>query len=424
VLELLLAIGAGATMVVVPTGIYGGAELSDIMRRERVTHAFVTPAALASVDPGGLDDLRVVIAGGEACPPELVARWAVPLSNGGGVRKFFNGYGPTETTIMTNISAPLLPGGRITIGPAIRNMKVYVLDSRLQQVPDGVAGELHIAGVQLARGYHRRSALTSERFVANPFEPGGRLYRTGDIVRSRGGEIEYVGRNDFQVKIRGFRIELGEIDAAFASHPSIDFATTVGRATTANNGVLVAYVLPKAGQTVDTAELSDYVAERLPAHMVPTSVVVLDKVPLTPVGKLDRSALPEPVLESKDYRPPATWLEHIVAGVFSELLAVERVGRDDDFFELGGNSLLATKVSARLSAALEARIPARSVFDASSVAGLAALLEPRKGEGARPALTPHTRPALVPLSLAQQRMWFLTGSIPVQPRTIFPSFCG
>ncbi|WP_216900140.1 non-ribosomal peptide synthetase, partial [Nocardia alni] len=214
VLELLLAVGGAASMVVVSPSVYGGQELAGLLRRERVTHAFITPAALASVDPDGLDKLRVVIAGGEACPPELVRRWAVPIG-GRRSREFYNGYGPTETTIMTNISTPLAAGDPVTIGAPIRAVTEYVLDDRLSPVPDRAVGELYITGAQLARGYHARAALTAARFVANPFTAdGSRLYRTGDLVRRTGdGVIEYLGRNDFQVKIRGFRIELGEIDA-------------------------------------------------------------------------------------------------------------------------------------------------------------------------------------------------------------------
>uniref|UniRef100_UPI001CE4975E AMP-binding protein n=1 Tax=unclassified Nocardia TaxID=2637762 RepID=UPI001CE4975E len=223
VLELLLALGGSATMVVVAPTVYGGEELAGLLRREGVTHAFITPAALASIDPAGLGELRVVVAGGEACPPELVRRWALP-----GVREFFNGYGPTETTIMTNISAPLTPDVPVTIGGPIRAITEYVLDERLSPVPTGVVGELYITGAQLARGYHRQPALTALRFVANPFDPNGsRLYRTGDLVRwTADNELEYLGRNDFQVKIRGFRIELGEIDAVLAAHETVDFAVT------------------------------------------------------------------------------------------------------------------------------------------------------------------------------------------------------
>ncbi|MBF6166035.1 amino acid adenylation domain-containing protein [Streptomyces gardneri] len=412
VLELLLAVGGAATMVVVAPTVYGGDDLTAVLRRERVTHAFVTPAALASMDPAGPDRLRVVIAGGEACPPELVRRWVQPIS-GRRTREFYNGYGPTETTIMTNISDPLSPDEPVTIGGPIRGMRALVLDGRLRPVPDGVAGELYLAGGQLARGYHDRFALTAARFVADPYgPPGARLYRTGDVVRRRRtGEqtvLDYVGRNDFQVKVRGFRIELGEIDAVLSRRPDIDFAVTVGRETDAGATILVSYVLPAPDASIDTGALVDEVGRTLPAHMVPTAVVVLDEIPLTPVGKLDRRALPEPRLPNAPFRPPSGPLEQAVADVFADLLrTTRRLGADDDFFRLGGNSLLATQAAARLGTVLEAQVPVRMLFEASTVAALAARLAGYAGSGGRRPLTAHRRPEHVPLSSAQQRMWFL-----------------
>ncbi|MGW5520449.1 amino acid adenylation domain-containing protein, partial [Nocardia africana] len=408
VLELLLAIGGAATMVVVSPSVLGGDELANLLRRERVTHAFVTPAALASVDPAGLDDLRVVVAGGEACPPELVRRWAIAIE--GGTREFYNGYGPTETTIMTNISAPLVPGETVTIGAPVRGITEYVLDEQLARVPRGAVGELYITGAQLARGYHLRPGLTAARFVANPFDANGsRLYRTGDLVRwTAAGELEYLGRNDFQVKIRGFRIELGEIDAVLAAHDSVDFAVTVGHTLHSGATILVSYVHAADGAKVDTDELGEHAGQSLPAHMVPTTIMVLDTIPLTPVGKLDRAALPEPVLAAREFRAPSGALEEMVAAVFTDLLDPPGpVGADDDFFELGGNSLIATQVAGRLGAQISARVPARLLFEAATVAELAQRLEPLKGAGGRLALAPMPRPERIPLSLAQQRMWFL-----------------
>ncbi|WSI99041.1 amino acid adenylation domain-containing protein [Nocardia sp. NBC_01329] len=407
--ELLLTVGAAATLVVVSPTVYGGEELAGLMRREQVTHAVFTPATLASVDPAGLNDLRMVIVGGEACPPELVRRWAGTLSDGRS-RDFYNGYGPTETTIVVNISDPLKPDETVTIGAPIRGVTEYVLDERLAPLPTGVTGELYVAGAQLARGYHARLGLTAERFVANPFaEDGSRLYRTGDLVRwLADGSLEYLGRNDFQLKIRGFRIELGEIDAVLAEHESVGFAVTVGYERAGGATILAAYVHPADGATVDTDELLALAASRMPAHMVPASITVLDRIPLTPVGKLDRRALPEPQLRSKEYREPETSLEKQVAAVFSDLLRpVDPVGADDDFFELGGNSLIATQVAARLGAAVDASVPTRMIFEASTVAGLAERLAEIGNSGGRLALTAGPRPEFVPLSLAQQRMWFL-----------------
>ncbi|NKY52405.1 amino acid adenylation domain-containing protein [Nocardia vermiculata] len=408
VLELLLAIGGAATMVVASPAVLGGDELANLLLRERVTHAFITPAALASVDPAGLDELRVVVAGGEACPPELVRRWAIEIAEG--TREFYNGYGPTETTIMTNISAPLVPGETVTIGAPVRGITEYVLDEQLAQVPRGAVGELYISGAQVARGYHRRPGLTAARFVPNLVDGNGsRLYRTGDLVRwTAGGELEYLGRNDFQVKIRGFRIELGEIDAVLAAHDTVDFAVTVGHKLPGGATILVSYVHAADGAAVDTDVLGSHAGQSLPAHMVPTTIMVLDAIPLTPVGKLDRAALPEPTLAARAFRSPSGALEELVAGVFTELLdPPAAVGADDDFFELGGNSLIATQVAARLGAQISARVPARLLFEAATVAELAERLEPIKGEGDRLPLAPMERPQRIPLSLAQQRMWFL-----------------
>ncbi|MFE3443857.1 non-ribosomal peptide synthase/polyketide synthase [Nocardia sp. NPDC059180] len=412
VLELLLAVGGATTMVVVAPTVYGGAELTELLRRERVTHAFITPAALTSMDPAGLDRLRVVISGGEACPPELVRRWVLPIA-GRRTREFYNGYGPTETTIMTNISEPLVPDAPVTIGAPIPGMCSLVLDSRLRPVPEGVTGEHYLAGAQLARGYHDRPGLTAARFVADPYgPPGARLYRSGDLVRHRvtdgGPTVEYVGRNDFQVKVRGFRIELGEIDAVLGDRPEVDFAVTVGRASGSGATILVSYVLPAAGATVDTAAVVTALGRVLPAHMVPTAIVVLDEIPLTPVGKLDRRALPEPQLHATGFRAPSGRFEQAVASVFTELLHPTRpLGADDDFFQLGGNSLIATQAATRLGARLEVQVPVRLLFEAPTVSALAARAEEDTGTQGRAPLTATSRPAHIPLSPAQQRMWFL-----------------
>ncbi|NKR94815.1 amino acid adenylation domain-containing protein [Rhodococcus hoagii] len=403
VLELLLAVGSGSTMVIAPPTVYGGEELAALIAAQRVTHGFVTPAALASVDPTGLDTFLDVVVGGEACPPDLVSRWADPR------RRFFNGYGPTETTIMTAISDPLVPGQPITIGGPTRGMSLAVLDDRLRPTPAGVAGELYVWGPGVARGYHERPALTAERFVACPFgEPGTRMYRTGDVVRwNASQQIEYVGRSDFQVKIRGFRIELGEIEAVLAAHEDVDFAAVVAHESGAGGKVLVAYVRAVPGRTLETSALPEFVGRSLPRHMVPATVMLLDEIPLTPVGKLDRQALPAPVFEAREFRAPVGRDEELVATVFADLLGVDQVGRDDDFFELGGNSLIATQVVARLSAAGRAQIPVRAVFEASTVEALAAQIRADSAGPVRKELTAGPRPDRIPLSLAQQRMWFL-----------------
>ncbi|WP_460730547.1 non-ribosomal peptide synthetase, partial [Nocardia heshunensis] len=400
--EWLTAFACGATVVIAPPGIVGGAELHELLREQRITHLIITPAQLGTVDPAGLDELELVATGGEATTAELVATWQPG-------RRYLNGYGPTEATIAATY-ATMVAGQPISIGAPLPGFAAYVLDARLNPVPPGVAGELYLAGRALARGYHGRAVLSSERFVANPFAAGTRMYRTGDLVRWTPGrsapELAYVGRSDFQVKVRGFRIELGEIDAVLAAYESVEFAVTVGHRAPGGSTILAAYVLPTAGD-IDIGALIEHVAQRLPDYMVPTAITVLGAVPLTPVGKLDRRALPEPVLVRREFQAPRTPVEQVVADVLAGVLGLERVGVRDNFFALGGNSLLATQVVARLGSALSTRVPVRALFEAPTVAELAAAVERDAGTGGRPALTARPRPERVPLSLAQQRMWFL-----------------
>ncbi|WP_039795346.1 non-ribosomal peptide synthetase [Nocardia araoensis] len=408
VFELLIAHGAGGRLVVSPPDVYGGTELESLLRAQRVTHAVITPSALATMEPAGLEHLRVLAVAGEAATPELIERWAPG-------RRMVNLYGPTEFSIWATGPGELVTGEPITIGGPIRGAATVVLDAWLRPVPMGVPGELYLAGPALARGYFNRFEMTASRFVADPFgEPGERMYRTGDMVRwvdnGDGPELEYLGRSDFQVKIRGLRIELGEIDAVLSRDDEVEYAVTIGRTGPAGTTVLVSYVLPAEGARLDVERLRAQVAAELPGYMVPGYLVVLDTIPLTPVGKLDRKALPVPDF-SESHRPylaPRTPVEEAVAAVFGEVLDRERVGVDQSFFELGGNSLSATKVVARVNAALGSRIALRDLFDAPTVAQLSARVVPADG-AARGGfgLAPRIRPDRVPLSPAQQRMWVL-----------------
>ncbi|NMM92227.1 non-ribosomal peptide synthetase, partial [Rhodococcus sp. SRB_17] len=403
--EYLHAFGAGATMVIVPPTIYGGEELSRFLRNERVTHGFITTAALGTVEPEGLSEFQDVVFGGEACPPELVKRWAPG-------RRLCNAYGPTEATVMANISERMSPADAITLGGPLRGICEVVLDARLKAVPLGVAGELYVAGEALARGYHGKSALTAERFVANPFgSPGERMYRTGDVVRWRTDRtLEYVGRSDFQVKVRGFRIELGEIDTVLHTHPHVRTALTTSRPGPSGDTMLVSYVVPAAGQVLVTAQVMDYAAEQLPTYMIPAAIVVLDEMPMTAVGKVDRAALPAPqfVSSEAEFRAPTGRVEQTVAQVLADVLGVARIGRGDSFFDLGGNSLAATRVIARLNRALGVGLGVRTLFEAPTVETLAQQI----GQAAlwhldRPVLTARSRPGIIPVSPAQQRIWFI-----------------
>ncbi|MGW5918026.1 amino acid adenylation domain-containing protein [Nocardia fluminea] len=406
-MEILIAVSRAGALIVAPTGIYGGGELAEFLRAQRVTHAFITPAALASVDPDGLDELRVVLSGGEEVPTDLVSRWAG--TDLAGARKFQVLYGPTEATMLATSTGPLHPEDRPTIGVPLPGIRALVLDARLHPVPVGVAGELYLAGPALARGYLNKAATDAARFVALPFgEPGARMYRTGDVVRwNSGGDLEFLGRNDFQVKIRGYRVELGEIDTALSARAEVAYAVTVPWRAGTGPAQLVSYAVPETGASLSGEQLRAALVEVLPSYLVPAAVMILDAIPLSPNGKLDRAALPAPVVVAKRFRAPVSPEEEIVAGVFADVLGIDGpVGADDDFFDLGGNSLVATRVAARIGAALDATIPVSMIFEAPSVARLAARAESHAATG-RVALTAQPRPRRIPLSYAQQRMWFL-----------------
>ncbi|WP_282784646.1 non-ribosomal peptide synthetase [Nocardia sp. CC201C] len=413
VLELVMAASAAATLVVAPPTVFAGSEVADLLARERVSHIALTPSALATVDPAGLDALRVIINGGEPCPPELVAAWSAPG------RAHYNDYGPTEATVWATGSAALHPGDAVTIGTPAPGVRAVILDDRLRPVPDGVVGELYLSGITLARGYIGRGDLTAARFVADPYGAAGeRVYRTGDLVRRRGTELEYLGRTDNQVKLRGLRIELGEVEAALTADPAVAHAVAVIRAD-GRGDALVAYVLGAAGPP-DVVQLKHAAAQRLPSYMVPSAIVVLDSLPRTANGKLDLDALPAPQPTAAERRSPETAAERAVATVFQEVLAVERVWLDDDFFALGGNSLIATRVVSRLGAALDAAVPVRALFDAPTVGELAELVTSGATSGrTRPG--PRPRPERIPLSAAQRRMWFLNRYDPGSPAYNIPA---
>ncbi|WP_433684054.1 amino acid adenylation domain-containing protein [Nocardia sp. CA-119907] len=404
VLELLIPLAAGAAMVIAPNDIYGGDELAELLDSEHISHLLISPSVLSTIDHTRwpLPDLKYLMVGGEDYGSELVERW-------GGDRVVLNEYGPTETTIAATLNASLAVGELVTIGRPMPGASAWVLDQRLQPVPVGVAGELYIAGDLLARGYHHRADVTAERFLACPWLPGQRMYRTGDIVRwTSDRTIQHLGRSDFQVKIRGLRIELGEIDTALAAHDTVAYAVTIGHRNDTGTQTLVSYVVPTPDHTIDTATLVDYLTDRLPSYMVPSSIMALDRIPLTPVGKLDRKALPKPVFtDTKPFRAPQTPTEHTIARAFIDVLGIDTIGLDDSFFALGGDSLVATRVAARLGTALDAEIPVRLLFEASTVAELASRIDQHAGTGRRrPPLVAGPRPDLVPLAPAQQRMWF------------------
>ncbi|GAA3955990.1 amino acid adenylation domain-containing protein [Gordonia caeni] len=411
VLEVIMAVGAAATMHVAPAGIVGGRELAELMTQAQISHAFLTPALLTTMEPDQFPALRTLVIGGEAPNAEAVRRWAVG-------RRLINAYGPTEATVVATMSPPLGAGADLTIGRPIRGVCALVLDERLAPVAPGVVGELYLSGPHLARGYHGVLALTSSRFVANPYgEPGERMYRTGDLVRWRADHtLEFRGRADDQIKIRGHRIELGEIDAALVADPSVRDAVTVVHGA-ADLARLVAYVTTPNSHPLDDAALQrlrDRLSGRLPRHMIPSSIVGLDALPTTPIGKIDVRALPAPEASGTAHVPPAGDTERAVADEVADLLALDRgtIGRDDDFFELGGDSLLATRLAGALEHRFGTALSVRSVFDDARIAAIARLIDAidhaAPGDpAAAPVPLRHDPGAAPEPGAAQQQLWFL-----------------
>ncbi|MDL9944055.1 amino acid adenylation domain-containing protein [Gordonia sp. ABSL11-1] len=375
--ELLAALSASATLVVSDPE-QGPDALPDLIDREQVTHAVLPPALLSVTEPSELERLRVLGTGGEAVGPELVLRW-------GPGRAMRNGYGPTEATDIATVAeldaAAVGAGEPVTIGRPVIGFALLVLDRALRPVARGVVGELYVAGPGLARGYHDRFGLTAERFVADPFgAPGDRMYRTGDFVSvSHDDSLRYLGRADRQVKIRGHRIELGEIDAALMRYPGVRHAVTVGRTGPQSSAHLVGYVVADAAAAPGHPRPVDILAalrSSLPRYAVPSAIVIVDRIPTTPSGKVDERALPAPdVVSSRPFEPPATDSEQLVADEFATALGVDRVGVHDDFFAMGGTSLSAFALVARLRDRVGVPFPISVVLDDPTPRGLARLLD-------------------------------------------------
>jgi amino acid adenylation domain-containing protein len=358
-------------------------------------------AVLAEAD-GTVAASTVVLAGEALTGPVLRAvQAAVPGA------RVVNAYGPTEATVYAT-AGDVTGDDPLTIGLPLTGARVFVLDPQLRPVPAGVAGEFYLAGAGLARGYLNRPGLTAERFVACPFDAGRRMYRTGDVVRwTEDGRLEFLGRADDQVKIRGLRIEPGEIESVLAAQPGVDRAVVVMREDRPGDARLIAYVVAEPGAPVDPAAVRRQAARTLPDYMVPAAVTVLDALPLSPNGKLDRRALPAPDFGAAAGDPePSTPHEAVLADLFAQVLGVERAAVDTSFFDLGGHSLLATRLISRVRAALGVELDLRAVFENPTVRSLARSLA---GAGsARPPLMRVTdRPGRLPLSFAQQRLWFM-----------------
>jgi acyl carrier protein len=297
----------------------------------------------------------------------------------GRVQRVFDLYGPTEDTTYSTCS-PRSGEGPVTIGRPISNKRVYILDAHVQPLPIGVPGDLYVAGAGVARGYLNRPELTSEKFLADPFHPGERMYRTGDRARFLpDGNIQFLGRLDNQVKIRGYRIEIGEIEKALARHPGIRACAVAARHDQRGSKRQVAYIVPSDGEAPTVAQLRDFLKESLAGYMVPSVFVLLQALPLTPNGKVDREALLAPEQTRPElgnaFVPPRNPVEETVAGIWRQVLGLEKVGIHDNFFELGGHSLLATRVFARLQKAFPLAPPLRTLFEKPTVAELSTAVE-------------------------------------------------
>ncbi|MEV7190100.1 amino acid adenylation domain-containing protein, partial [Kitasatospora sp. NPDC093102] len=367
------------------------AALAAHLHRERIDYLDLTPSYLeVLLAEGILDEGRhrpsVLAIGGEATPPALWQR----LTATPGLHPI-DLYGPTETTVDAYAWTPGPDG--TPVGRVVRGSRAYVLDGSLRPAPDGVTGELYVAGACLARGYLGRVDLTAERFLADPFgPPGDRMYRTGDLARRRDdGTLHYLGRVDHQVKVRGFRIELGEIEASLTAHQTVASAAVIVREDRPGDKRIVAYTVPATGHTPDPAQLRAHLADLLPEYMIPATFTTLETLPLTSNGKLDRKALPTPEYPTDHQgRGPRSPQEEILCGLFTETLGLTEISIDDSFFDLGGHSLLATRLASRIRTALGAEMPIRTLFKAPTVAALSEHLSSAK-KSRRPALRPALR---------------------------------
>ncbi len=374
--EIFKTLLTGATLCLAPSeSLLPLDPLLNLLHTQAITTVTLPPSIWAILPAADLPALHTAISAGEACSSQIAALW------GGDGRRFLNAYGPTEVTVCATISDPLDGNSRPPIGRPIANTEVHVLNADLTPVPIGVVGELYVSGVGLARGYLGRAALTAERFIPNPFSerPGSRLYRTGDLVRyRRDGNLEYTGRMDRQVKVRGFRIELGEIETALVEHPSVRDAVVLAREDTPGDVRLVAYLITEPGTAANVGQWRAWLSQKLPEYMLPAAFVWLQEFPLTPNGKVDRRALPAPDTgrpeQAQAYVAPRDRLEQLLIDLWQTTLGSDRIGVNDNFFEIGGNSLKGAIFINRLQVVLGEYVYVVAIFDAPTVAGLATYL--------------------------------------------------
>jgi amino acid adenylation domain-containing protein len=373
--EFFMALLSGATLFLeTQNALLPGPEFAELLRSLAITTVTLPPSVLATLPSESLPALLTIVTAGEACSTELVSRWHKG-------RRFINAYGPTESTVCATMGQCVDVDQKPSIGRPIDNVQVYLLDEQMQPVPIGVGGELHIGYDGLARGYVNRPELSAEKFIPNPFsdQPGARLYRTGDRARYLpDGQIDFLGRIDHQVKVRGYRIEPGEIEQVFGQFPSVLDIVVVVREDTPGEKRLVAYVVARPEQTLEASDLRNFGKETLPQYMMPSAFVVLQSLPLTPNGKIDRRALPAPDKgdAGKDaaYLPPQTEVERTITNIWQMVLQIEQVGLNDNFFDLGGHSLLMIQVQGKLRAALKRNVSITDLFKYPNVSALAGYL--------------------------------------------------
>lgn len=403
--ELVLAFCHGAALYIPASElVLAGENLAQVIEQYGITHVTLPPAVLDSVPRhADLRSVRTLVVAGDSPTQATVKRWAEG-------RRFINAYGPSETTVCATMhKCNVDDTGNPSIGRPIANTRIYILNDDLEPVPVGITGELYIGGVQVARGYWNRSDLTAERFIASPFVEGDRLYKTGDLARYLpNGNIEFLGRLDFQVKIRGFRIELGEVEARLAQHPAIREVVVLARSDVPGEKQLVAYYKLDADTRVDADDLSAHLKAVLPEYMVPSAYVELDAMPLSPNGKIDRSALPRPRQIFAGSIAPRTDTERAISEIWCNLLGVIEPRANVSFFRIGGHSLLAAALSLALRERFGVAIPLGEIFKAPTIAQLALRVE----NGARgalddPVIKSVRRNQALPLSSAQEAVWFL-----------------
>ncbi|MBQ9057049.1 amino acid adenylation domain-containing protein [Rhodococcus sp. (in: high G+C Gram-positive bacteria)] len=392
VVEMLAPALFGASSVICPPETVGGFELEDLICRHAVTHLLVTPSALATLAPERVPGLKFLIVGGEKLPHELMRRWAPFV-------RVRSAYGPTEATCSVTITDVLNVDDRVTLGRLMHGVEAVVLDASLEPLSTGAAGELYLSGPGLARGYEGGAGETAARFVASTLSAGHRMFRSGDRVRwTDDAQLEFLGRTDDQVKVRGRRIELGEIDSVLYGHPSVEFATTLVRDLANGSPALVSYVKLHTGILDSDASIERLLTQKLPEYMVPVVVIRIDAVPLTTNKKVDRGALPAPTFERRESVRVATPIESRIIRTYEEVLRATEIGHSDSFFDLGGDSLSATRVIGRLNADFGINLGFRDLFDSPSAAALASSFGQHVGwvpplEQAVDASTPLLSPA-------------------------------